>query len=67
MTTSISSSLWINEPSILLNKNEFFELLPSPSMSYEQKVNSITRLIILISILGFIFTMNINIFFHLFS
>lgn len=60
---TLSTPLWINYPTILLNKDEIFELLPSPSMSYERKVNSITRLIILISILGFIFTMNINIFF----
>jgi hypothetical protein len=59
----MTTPLWINDPSILLNKNKIFDLLPSPNMSYEEKVNSITRLIILISILGFIFTMNVNIFF----
>lgn len=61
MTTS--TPLWINEPSILLNKNEIIDLWPYPNMSYEEKVNSITRLIILITILGFIFTMKINILF----
>jgi len=61
MTTS--TPLWINDPTILLNKNEIFDLWPSPNMSYEEKVNSVTRVIILITILGFIFTMKINIFY----
>ena len=47
---------WGNDPFILLNKDYVFELLPSPKMTYEQKINSITRLIILLTILGYIFT-----------
>ena len=57
----MSVPLWINDPTIILNKNSIFDLWPSISMTYEEKVNAITRLIILISILGFIFTMKINI------
>ena len=60
---TLSTPLWINYPAILLNKNDIFDLWPSPNMSYEAKVNSVTRLIILITILGFIFTMKINIFY----
>ena len=63
MTTSSSTPLWINDPTILLNKNEIFDLWPSYNMSYEEKVNSVTRIIILVTILGFIFTMKINILF----
>ena len=47
---------WGNDPFILLNKDYIFELLPSPKMTYEQKINSITRLIILLTLLGYIFT-----------
>jgi hypothetical protein len=47
---------WGNEPFILLNKDYIFELLPSQKMSYEQKINSITRLIIFLTLLGYIFT-----------
>ena len=61
MTTS--TPLWINDPSILLNKNKILDLWPSSNMSYEEKVNSISRVIVLITILGFIFTMKINILF----
>jgi hypothetical protein len=58
----MSTPLWINDPTILLNKNAIFEIWPTINMTYEEKVNAITRLIVLISILGFIFTMKINIF-----
>ena len=52
---------WSNEPTILLNKDYIFELWPTDSMSYEQKLNAISRLIIVLSILGFVVTGNIRI------
>jgi hypothetical protein len=59
----MTTPLWINDPTILLNKNNIFDLWPTATMAYDEKVNAITRFIILISILGFIFTMKINILF----
>jgi len=47
---------WSNEPTILFNKEYIFELWPTPNMCYEQKLNAITRLIILLCILGYILT-----------
>ena len=47
---------WINEPTILLNKEYIFELWPTDSMCYEQKMNAITRLIILFTILKYFTT-----------
>ena len=52
---------WINEPTILFNKDYIFELWPTTNMFYEQKINAISRLIILITILGFILTQSIRI------
>jgi len=49
---------WSNDPSILLNKEYIFELWPLTNMCYEQKLNAITRLIILITVLGYILTMS---------
>ena len=49
---------WSNEPTILFNKEYIFELWPSTNMCYEQKLNAISRLIILITILGYILTMS---------
>ena len=51
---------WLNEPTILFNKNYVFELWPTPYMCYEQKLNSITRLILLITILGYVLTNSIR-------
>jgi|LauGreDrversion4_1035100.scaffolds.fasta_scaffold185071_2 hypothetical protein len=52
---------WLNEPTILFNKNYVFELWPTPYMCYEQKLNAITRLILLITILGYVLTNSIRI------
>lgn len=49
---------WSNDPTILFNKDYIFELWPTTSMCYEQKLNAITRLIILLTILGYILTMS---------
>ena len=51
-------SFWTNEPTILFNKEYIFELWPTTDMCYEQKLNAVTRLVILISILGYILTMS---------
>ena len=42
---------WSNDPTVLFNKDYIFELWPTTNMCYEQKLNAITRLIILIKIL----------------
>ena len=49
---------WSNEPTVLFNKNYIFEVWPTTNMCYEQKLNAITRLIIIITILGYILTMS---------
>jgi hypothetical protein len=47
---------WINDPTILFDKEYIFELWPTSNMSYEQKLNAISRVIILFTIVGFILT-----------
>jgi len=49
---------WINEPSILLNKDYILQVWPSSKMSYEEKLNAISRLVIILTVLGFVLTMN---------
>ena len=53
----MSIQFWSNDLTILFNKNHMFELWPVDSMSYEQKLNAISRLIIVLTILGYILTM----------
>jgi len=52
---------WINDPSILLNKNHIGEIWPTSSMYYEQKLNSITRLVLIITLLGYLITFSTKI------
>lgn len=49
---------WTNDPTILLKKEYIFDLWPSTNMCYERKINSITRLIIILTVLGYILTMS---------
>lgn len=53
---SNSIPFWANDPSILLNKNEIHQLWPDQSMSLEEKMNAISRTVIILSVLGFLFT-----------
>ena len=57
----MTTQFWSNEPTVLFNKDNIFELWPTSDMCYEQKLNAITRLIILITILGYISTMSTRI------
>lgn len=49
---------WTNNPIILFNKDYIFELWPTSAMCYEEKLNAISRLIIILTILGYILTMS---------
>jgi hypothetical protein len=54
----MSIQFWSNDPTVLFNKDYIFELWPTTNMCYEQKLNAVSRLIILITILGYILTMS---------
>lgn len=49
---------WTNNPIILFDNKFIFELWPTINMCYEQKLNAISRFIILLSILGYILTLS---------
>jgi hypothetical protein len=52
----MTNSFWFNDPSILLKQTNVFELWPSGEMKYERKLNAITRLVILLTIIGYLVT-----------
>ena len=54
----MSSSFWINEPNILIDFKQPF--LPSNSLSCEQNMNAITKLVIVFSLFGVILTESLN-------
>ena len=47
---------WTDNPNVLLNLSYITELFPSNDMSYNQKLNAITRMVILLSICVYLFT-----------
>lgn len=56
-----STPFWTNDPTVLFKKDQLFELWITPSMCYERKLNAISRLILLLTILGYILTTSISI------
>ena len=52
---------WFDNPNVLFQKEYIFEFFPVNSMSYEQKLNAITRTVLLLTILIFIMTKNVRI------
>ena len=51
---------WANDPNILFNPKYILEFFPIQHMSYEQQLNSISRLIVLLTIIGFVFFQRIR-------
>lgn len=58
-----STQFWLNEPTVLFNKNNIYEIWPNNNMSKERKLNAISRFVILASILGYLLTLNMRILF----
>jgi hypothetical protein len=52
------SAFWLNDPIVLLKKEHIMEVWPSVKMSPKSKLNAITRLVILLSLLGYIVSKN---------
>ena len=55
-----TDTFWVDDPLILFNKNNIKNLWPDETMSQEEKWNSITRIVMLLSILGFILRGSVN-------
>jgi hypothetical protein len=52
---------WSEDPNVILNTNFIFEFFPSETMTYSQKLNAISRLIILLTVISiFIFGFNFS-------
>ena len=52
----MSTSFWINDPSILINEKYILNFWPLENMSQNQKLNSISRLVIILTIIGTLIT-----------
>jgi len=56
----MSNKFWLDDPTVLLKKDKMFEFLPKNSMAFSDKLNSITRTIIILTTLGYLFTKSFN-------
>ena len=54
------TDFWINDPTILLNKNYITEIWPNNNYNLARKLNAITRTIIILTILGYFLTKSIK-------
>jgi hypothetical protein len=54
---------WSDNPNILLNNEFLFEFFPVENMAFEQKLNAISRTIVLLSLMTFFYTKSFRILF----
>jgi hypothetical protein len=47
---------WTENPNVLFQQKYFFEFFPTETMSYSQKLNAVSRMVIFLTIISFIFT-----------
>lgn len=52
------TSFWIHDPTALMSRDHILELWPTAGMSTPQKLNAITRLVVVLSLLGYALTGN---------
>ena len=52
---------WIDDPMILMEKAKLFTIWPTENMSRNEKLNTLSRLVIYITLIGFIFTYSFKI------
>jgi len=57
----MTNTFWLNDPTILFNKEHITELWPTGKMTLAAKLNAITRIVILLSILGYLVTRSFKI------
>ena len=56
----MNHTFWLNNPSVLLNINSISDFYPTSTMSFIEKLNNISRLVIVLSLLGYFFTFQWN-------
>jgi hypothetical protein len=56
----MTTPFWSNDLTILFNKDSIFQLWPTSDLTFEAKLNAISRIVIVLSILGFLFTKKQN-------
>jgi hypothetical protein len=55
------TAFWLQDPTVLFNNAGITQIIPTADMTREAKLNAISRLIIVLSILGYLLTMSYNV------
>jgi hypothetical protein len=53
---TISNPFWLNSPTILFKKESIMEIVPTNQMTLEEKMNAVSRFVIVFTLLGYMFT-----------
>jgi len=56
----MTTPFWSNDPTIIFNKDSILQLWPTANLTFEAKLNAISRTVIVLSVLGFLFTRKPN-------
>tara|TARA_A100001015_G_scaffold69483_1_gene76930 strand:- start:867 stop:1484 length:618 start_codon:yes stop_codon:yes gene_type:complete len=56
-----SNEFWLNNPTILFKKNKITQLWPKENMNYNEKLNAISRFVILLSAIGYMCLKKLNV------
>ena len=54
----MTTPFWLNNPNILFKSDELCKIWPSNDMSFEAKLNAMTRLVIILTLVGYLLTKN---------
>lgn len=57
----MTTSFWLYNPNILFKSDEMSNIWPTSNMPFTEKLNSISRLVIILTLLGYLITKNIKI------
>tara|TARA_X000000950_G_scaffold289533_1_gene414993 strand:- start:24186 stop:24803 length:618 start_codon:yes stop_codon:yes gene_type:complete len=55
------NEFWLNNPTILFKKNKITQLWPKENMNYNEKLNAISRFVILLSAIGYMCLKKLNV------
>ena len=57
----MTNTFWLNDPAVLMSSKYATEIWPSSGLDYVRNLNAVTRLVIILTILGYIATRTIKI------
>jgi len=57
----MKDTFWLNNPPVLLESGQIIEIWPFKKLSLERKLNALTRLVILLTILGYCYSQKLEI------